>query len=364
MASVFKKQDSWWIDYYYLGKRHRQKIGAKRKAEDALSQIRTKIAAGDFVAPDERQEQDLLVRRAVDFADFARREFLPWSAVEHATKHHDVQKRMLEAHLIPYFKGLHLHEITAKRIEDYKPLRLRKVVKATVNRELSCLKKLMRKAVEWGVVDENPAQGVKLFKETPQAPRLLETEEVAALLAECQQEPCTVDLYAFVATIAYAGLRKSEVLNMRWDWIDYRREQLTVRPSKEWHTKNYKPRTIPLNSALLQALRAVPRRLGVPYVFATPEGTVYQNVHWIVTALGRAVARAGIVDGVGFHQLRHCFCSHAQMQGVVPITVQAWMGHQDLRTTLKYSHLSPAHERAAIQAFSYRSGHQVDTSVA
>ena len=70
------------------------------------------------------------------------------------------------------------------------------------------------------------------------------------MLAECRQEPCTVDLHAMVATIAYAGLRKSEVLNMRWDWIDYRREQLTVRPSKEWHTKNYKPRTIPLTSAL------------------------------------------------------------------------------------------------------------------
>ena len=52
------------------------------------------------------------------------------------------------------------------------------------------------------------------------------------------------------------------------------------------------------------------------------------------------------------------------MQGVAPITVQAWMGYQDLRTTLKSSHVSPVHERAAIQGLSYESGHQVDTNVA
>ena len=51
MARVFKRGDSWCLDYIYQGKRHRPKIGAKRKAEAALAEIRAKIAAGDFVAP-------------------------------------------------------------------------------------------------------------------------------------------------------------------------------------------------------------------------------------------------------------------------------------------------------------------------
>jgi hypothetical protein len=61
VAGVFKKQDAWWIDYYYQGKRHRQKIGAKRKAEDAITQI---IAAGDFIPPEQRRQEDALAHSA------------------------------------------------------------------------------------------------------------------------------------------------------------------------------------------------------------------------------------------------------------------------------------------------------------
>ena len=48
--AVYRKNGTWWIDFYYQGKRHRQKIGTKKKdAEDALNQIKVKIAAGDYV---------------------------------------------------------------------------------------------------------------------------------------------------------------------------------------------------------------------------------------------------------------------------------------------------------------------------
>ena len=92
MARVFKRKESWWIDYYYLGRRYRQKIGAKRKAEDALAEVRTRIATGVFVPPDKRRHEEAFVRRPVLFAAFIEAEYLPWSKVEHSTKHHDVQK--------------------------------------------------------------------------------------------------------------------------------------------------------------------------------------------------------------------------------------------------------------------------------
>jgi site-specific recombinase XerD len=61
------------------------------------------------------------------------------------------------------------------------------------------------------------------------------------------------------------------------------------------------------------------------------------------------------------HQLRHAFCSHALMQGIDPRTVQKWMGHKDLNTTLRYAHVSPDHEKAAIQQLRYDHGHYMDT---
>jgi len=51
--------------------------------------------------------------------------------------------------------------------------------------------------------------------------------------------------------------------------------------------------------------------------------------------------------------LPHAFCSHALMQGIDPRTVQKWMGHRDLKTTLRYAHVSPDHEKTAIQRLTY-----------
>jgi integrase len=315
--AVYQKNGTYWIDYYYHDRRYRQKIGSRRRdAEEALSRIRVNIAAGEFIPPEERQRQEAFQRQPMLFETFALEEFLPWSEAEHAAGHHHQQRIILRAHLAPYFEGMHLHEITPKRIEDYKGIRVKKANRATVNREVFCLKKLLRKAVEWGKLEENPAAGIKSFKETPQAPRLLEVEEVARLQEACRQEPCPVDLYALVCCIVYAGLRKAEVFNLRWDGIDWKREELTVQSRPEWHTKNYQSRTIPMSEMLAEALRCAPRRLGCPLVFPTPEGTTYKNTHYIEAALDRAAVRAGIEGGVTFHQLRHTFCSHAQMQGV------------------------------------------------
>lgn len=362
--AVLRKNDSWWIDYYYQGKRHRQKVGTRKKdAEEALNQIKVKIATGEYVPPEERQCQEQQGPQVVLFKEFAYAEFLPWSKGQHAKSHYERQEKALRLHLIPFFKGLYLHGITAQRVEAYKLKRSRSrftrgkttkpVNKATINRELSCLKMVFRKAVEWGYLEASPARDVRIYRETPKAPRLLERGEVARLLAELPEH-----LQALVACAVYAGLRRAELFYLRWEDISWKTGQVAVVSRQEHHTKNYETRRIPMNDALQTALRRHPRRLGSPYVFCNAEGKPYDNVK---RALNSAAKRAGIQGGVQLHQLRHAFCSHALMQGVDPRTVQKWMGHKDLKTTLKYAHVSPDHEKAAIQRLSYGDGHYMDT---
>ena len=90
------------------------------------------------------------------------------------------------------------------------------------------------------------------------------------------------------------------------------------------------------------------------------DGESYDNVR---SALRSAAGRAGIEDGIGMHQLRHAFCSHGLMMGVDPRTMQKWMGHKDLATTLRYAHVSPDHEKAAIQRLRYETWHQGRTPI-
>ena len=114
------------------------------------------------------------------------------------------------------------------------------------------------------------------------------------------------------------------------------------------HTKNHESRRIPMNDALIEALRRHPRHINSPYIFCNAKGEPLKNVR---TALRYAAKRAGIEDTVKMHQLRHAFCSHALMQGIDPCTVQKWMGHKDLNTTLRYAHVSPDHEKAGFSSY-------------
>ena len=115
-----------------------------------------------------------------------------------------------------------------------------------------------------------------------------------------------------------------------------------------------------MNSALVESLRQHPRQLGSKLVFSSRGGKPYTDVR---DSLSAAALRAGIEEGVKLHQLRHAFCSHALMQNIDPRTVQRWMGHKDPTTTMRYAHVSPDHEKAAIQRLSYETWHQGGTGV-
>jgi integrase len=321
-----------------------------------------KIAAGEFIPPEERQRRQSLGSQTVLFETFALSEFLPWSEAEHSTYHHRRLKSALKEHLLPYFGKYCLHEITPKLVADYKTerrrdryakgKRVRPVSVATINRELCCLKALFRKATEWEKVAENPTRSVKVFKETPEAPRLLEGEEVSRLLEEMPDH-----LKALVACAVYAGLRRSELFHLRWEDIDWRGGELNIISREEHPTKNYQSRRVPINALLREVLQRHPRRLDSPYVFCNRlDGQPYDNIR---KALNKAAARAGLKGGVQMHQLRHAFCSHALMRGIDPRTVQKWMGHRDLKTTLRYAHVSPDHEKAAIERLRYEATQKI-----
>lgn len=365
--AVFKKNDSWWIDYSYLGRRHRQKIGPRKKeAEDALSQIRVQITAGTFVLESERKAAEDNKPKPITLTTFADEEFIPWSKGHHSDKSHIRIVSMIQHHLKPVFGAQPLSEITTKQIEDYMIKRQRSRYKrgtktfptseATINRELCGMKVMLRKAVEWGFLEVSVVHGIRAFKEKNAVPQLLEAEEVARFLEEVPPH-----FHALVACAVYAGLRRSELFHLRWEDIHWKRKELVVASNREHHTKNYESRRIPMNDALLEALRAHKQNhiiVGSPYVFSNREGNPYTDIR---EPLDDAAQRAGISGHIKLHQLRHAFCSHALMSGIDARTVQKWMGHKDLKTTLRYAHVSPDHEKAAIQRLQYQNNANQDS---
>ena len=206
---------------------------------------------------------------------------------------------------------------------------------ATVNRCLACLRHMMNKAVSWDMLKLNPfAGGDSLtLKENNQRLRFLSETEIRALLFQCQPY-----LREIVECALHTGMRKSEMLNLKWSQIRNDHIYLTK-------TKSKISRQIPINNDLAALFKQIRQRqhLTSEYIF-TYQG---RRIESVKTAFLAALRRAGIED-FRFHDLRHSFASWFIMRGGDLKSLQEILGHRDIATTMRYSHLSQAHKAQAI----------------
>ncbi len=242
--------------------------------------------------------------------------------------------------LKPFFAGKYLHEITPLDMEKYKRGRQGEVSNATVNREVACLKHIFTKAIEWGMVQKNPGKKVKLLRERNTRLRYLDEKEIRKL-----HDACAEHLKPIVIVALNTGMRKEEILSLRWKDLDYRIRTISI-----LDTKNGQSREIPMNDIVYRTLMATKKMPDSPWVFCKNNGERYGNIR---KAFEGARKRAGIVD-FRFHALRHTFASHLVMAGVDLRTVQELLGHKSFEMTLRYAHLSPEHKKAALDTLGKR----------
>jgi len=344
---VYKKGENWFIDYRVQGVRKRKKIGPSHQvAKLALKDVQVKIAQGKIGIEEPKK---------VPFREFAL-EYAEYCKVNKAQSSSERDVRIINVHLMPLFGSGFLHAVTTRDIECYKTKRVREVSPQTVNRELSIVKHLFRKAVEWGYIEDNPAKPVKKIKVAETSATFLEKDAARRLLDTCLEH--IPGIYPLVVTALHTGMRKSELLNLRWEDIDFRRGTLTVSSRKEWHTKNYESRTMPLHEEVRRMLE--PIKEGKGYVFRPQDGVTECATSCRITRrLAKAVRLSGLSD-ITLHTLRHTFASHLVMSGVDLPTVQRLMGHKDIKTTMRYAHLAPDHLRMGMAMLDF-GGHYMDT---
>jgi integrase len=243
----------------------------------------------------------------------------------------------------------------------YKSKRPRK--DSTINREMVCLRQLFGKAAEWGLVEQNPFTKGKslLSKENNMRFRYLTEDEIKRLLPACPSH-----LRHVVECALLSGMRKTEILSLKWNQIKdgyiYLHE-----------TKSNESRQVPINEDLEQLFERIKpdaegkqkkrakvvdmkgrpvrgRKINRKYVFVY-EGEPVKDVK---TSFATACKEADIpygreaVNGVTFHDLRHTFASHFVMRGGKIEALQQILGHKDIKTTLRYAHLSPEYKKKEV----------------
>jgi integrase/recombinase XerD len=171
-------------------------------------------------------------------------------------------------------------------------------------------------------------------------PVVLSPAEVAALF----QSTPNLKHRTILMTIYAAGLRVSELINLRVMDIDSQRQLICVRQGK-----GHKDRQVMLSPKLLEVLRTYWKRYRpISWLFPgrNPERPITQITVWRICDQARAAAH--LTKPVSPHTLRHCFATHLLEEATDLRRIQILMGHRNLKTTARYLHVSNLAVRSTV----------------
>ncbi|MFC1522918.1 tyrosine-type recombinase/integrase [Elusimicrobiota bacterium] len=321
MGSLWLRNKKWYIDYYFNGKRIREPIGfSKTLAKQSLAKVEAEIAEGKFF-PCRR-------KNTLTFGEMCE---LYWENYAKRKRNFANEASAHRAHLYVLkvskaFGNRTLNMISTLDILEYlNKLQAKPCSPATVNRNLAIIKSVFNRAIEWDkFYGLNPTTKIKKMHEDNKRLRFLTKEEITRLLSVCPEK-----LSPVVITALMTGMRKQEILDLRWENIDLRQGVAYVLKSKSGRS-----REIPIASKLKQLLLFLnPKTEG--FVFEIS----YKNVR---DYFNTAVKMAGIRN-FRFHDLRHTFASHFIMKTSDLPALQKILGHASPQMTQRYAHLARGH---------------------
>ena len=256
------------------------------------------------------------------------------------------KETILNVHLVPLLGTKRLNAITTESVQQLKH-QLRERTPKTVNNVLSVLNVMLKKAVEWTVIERMPC-AVKLLPVPKPSTGFYDFEDFERLVDAAQQVGPNAHLVVLLG--GEAGLRCGEIMALEWPDVDFAKRQLSVQRS-EWKghvtvPKGGRLRYVPMTVRLAAALRQH-RHLRAQRVLCLSDGSSLSAD--AVKHLVERAARRAHLNQDGVHRLRHTFCSHLAMRGAPARAIQELAGHKDLSTTQRYMHLSPAAIERAIR---------------
>jgi len=310
------------------------KIQTRRGAEKHQRQRIAELLSG---RSQDKEVQALEKKKAVPTVAEFRKDFMTdYAEVNNKPSEIETKTMIFSLHLVPALGHLPLDTVGDLEIEKYKGLKLKEGLSPkTINNHLIVLRCMLGKAEDWKLIAKAPK--IKWLK-VPEADfDFLSFEEAENFLAAGEGE-----WLAMSAVAMKAGLRQGELLALRWRDVDFTVAKINVRQNvvrgKKGTPKGYESRSIPVSPVLLDILKRH-RHLKGELVFCDQDGRMLTK-NMCRRPLYDICKRAGLRQ-VGWHVLRHTFASHLVMRGVPIKVVQELMGHKDIKTTMRYAHLSP-----------------------
>ena len=373
-GSIIKRsKDSWTVILNLgrdpsTGKRKQQWVtvkGPKKAAEKRLAELQHQLDTGSYIKPDKVTLGSFLDRWLQDYA---------WPNLSAETAQaYDIMARK---HLIPALGNIPLQQLTPARVQAYYTQKLTSgrrdgkggLSPRTVHHHHELLHVALESAVKWQLVQRNVADSVDAPKYRPKEMRTFGQESMLEFLESVR----ATEYYPVFYTALFTGMRRSELLALRWSDLDLDLGVISInrslhhledksfvfQPPKTPKSRRQMPLS-PSTSIMLRQHRDSQRaaRLLIDHP-VTENDLVFCQVdgrpllpHSVSQAWRRLVRQAGF-RGIRLHDARHTHATFMLEQGGNWKIISERLGHTSVAMTLDlYAHASPGLQQAAAQGF-------------
>ena len=323
-VSLFKRGKTWWVNLFREGIRYQYSTGTtnRNRAEKIADKFKEELNDERF--------QLVNADPTMTFGELAARFIASGSVRPHHLYHLNF--------LLPFFSEFPVLRITKSLTDEFRKARRSRnqaIKDATINRDLSVLRRILYWAVDEQLLAANPLARLKMARERRTRRQVLSVAEEELLLGAAKDH-----LWAMILIALDTGMRRGEITGQKWEDVDFSQKVLFVTRSK---TPEGESREIPLTERLFEFFLE----------HRKPEGLVIDfrghPVRIVKRSWKSALKKAGIRH-VRFHDLRHTFNTRLMEAGVLQEIRMALMGHSaGSKVHSIYTHIEFPAKREAIR---------------
>ena len=310
---LFQHRDTWYIEID--GKRRSLKTKDKLEAKRLFTAVKREYLAGKL--------SDLTGQCLQTMKGFFD-EFVAWSEQTQPRATARANRLALEKVMHHSGENTKLDRITLKHLDQMVSECMRRgLSSASINNYIRHARASMRKAVEWEYIKANPFHGARELPLNKVPPRFIPKDEAIKFLSRIKD----VDRRRLITAYLATGRRRSELLELTWENVDFERNAYYVEKSKAHMAKWY-----PLPAMFRQVLVSIGPKAA---------GRIFDRWQHPDT-LSKVVKQELRAAGYGYmhlHHLRHTFASIKAMEGTPLRILQDLLGHSEYRTTEIYAHV-------------------------
>lgn len=317
---------------------HIGKYPGSAPAQYRLNEINNEIIEGKHIP--RAKDRRINLQRILDW-------YIAQASVNRLKSYPDLKKRLTRIvswlrsdKIVADLQAADLYRYQQIRQQESSERTKKPIKPATIDRDIANLQAMMNRAVQHGLIEANPFQGVKQLREDNQRDRVLTPKEFERLVAALPP-----DLQPLIKLLYVLPLRVSEARKLKWGQIDFTAGEFGAIRFAKGTTKSGRTRIVPLSMQLREMLWNLPSRFKAEFVFCKPDGKPIGDFKKLWKT---ALTTAGITD-FRVHDLKHCAVTNLLLAAVAPAFIEHMADHASDIMRRRYTTLIEQHVLAAVK---------------